>query len=170
MVERCESLLTGNTDRQATFGRLVAAKGRVEHLTAGQLCRRDLKVVTSPAGQRVALSSVPMLAKQWTEKPRLEEEVNTFLTDGGYSMVFVLGIMVDPQERVTRDIVIVGDSQCIVYKTVLTALIECNCPPLGLSEDKNTHAVESMIRFSQDNIGASRKQILPIVKASIKNM
>ena len=45
MVEKAEALLDcGASDRQEVFDRVQAAKSQINHLTAGQLLRRDLKV------------------------------------------------------------------------------------------------------------------------------
>merc|ERR1719318_537390 len=70
MVDKCEGVL-GAQDRGQMFRRVMEEKCRVDHLTAGQLCRRDLKVV-SKDGVRIALSSVPMLAIKWTQLADVE--------------------------------------------------------------------------------------------------
>ena len=70
MVDKCEEVL-GAQDRGQMFRRVMEEKCRVDHLTAGQLCRRDLKVV-SKNGVRIALSSVPMLASKWTVLANVE--------------------------------------------------------------------------------------------------
>jgi len=161
MVEKCEEVL-GPQDRGEMFRRLMEEKCRVDHLTPGQLCRRDLKVV-SKDGVRIALSSVPMLARQWTELAGVEKEVEQFLSAGEFTVLLVIGINID-KDNVTRDIVLAGDEASDSYKTVKAALENNSEPCLGLEHDET---VKNFMRYSQQNHAASRKQILPIVKQAL---
>jgi len=162
MVERCEAVL-GRQDRGEMFRKVMEEKCRVDHLSAGQLCRRDLKVVTKDT-VRIALSSVPMLAKDWTELAGVEEEAARFMADGGYVILIVLGINI-AEDTVTRDLVMIGDETSDIFKTVQTGLETGSDPSLGL--ETRPSSVQHSVSYSQHNHAASRKQILPLVKTSL---
>lgn len=161
MVGRCEDIL-GPQDKGEMFKRLMEEKCRVDHLTAGQLCRRDLKVV-SKGGVRIALSSMPMLAKQWTELNEVKKEVEQFMSSGDFTVLLVIGISIN-NDIVTRDIVLVDVTASASYKKIKTALEDSTDPVLGLELDKTVH---NFVRYNQQNHAASRKQILPIVKKAL---
>ena len=161
MVDKCEEVL-GAQDRGQMFRRVMEEKCRVDHLTAGQLCRRDLKVV-SKNGVRIALSSVPMLASKWAELADVEKEAEHFMSQGRFAVLLIIGIHID-KETVTRDLLLAGDEASDSYKKVQTALRNHADPSLGLELDKS---VQSFVRFSQQNHAASRKQIMPIVKQAL---
>jgi len=161
MVDFCEKVL-GDQDRGEMFRKVLEEKCRVDHLTAGQLCRRDLKVVKKEE-VKIALSSVPMLAKDWTELADVEKEANQFMSDGGFTLLLVLGINIS-EDVVTRDLVIVGDETSDTYKIVKSALENHEDPSLGLEVD---NSVKYFTRFRQQNSASSRKQILPIVKKAL---
>jgi len=158
MVELCEKVL-GTQDRKKIFKKLLEDKSKVDHLTPGQLCRRDLKVVSKDT-DRVALCSLPMLAKRWTELSQVEKEVEQFLIDGNFAVALVIGINID-NDNVTRDLVIVGNDTSATYNKIKSALENSDDPNLGLEHDKT---IENFLGYSQKNHAASRKQILPIVK------
>ena len=158
MVDMCEKVL-GDQDRGEMFRKVLEEKCRVDHLTAGQLCRRDLKVVKKKE-VKIALSSVPMLAKDWTDLANVEKEASQFMSDGGFTLLLVLGINI-AEELVTRDLVIIGDKTSDTYKIMEEALKNHAEPNLGLEIDKS---VRYFTRYGQKNNAASRKQILPIVK------
>jgi len=162
MVDKCEGVL-GAQDRGQMFRRVMEEKCRVDHLTAGQLCRRDLKVV-SKDGVRIALSSVPMLAIKWTQLADVEKEAELFMSQGDFEVLLIIGINIE-KETVTRDLVLVGDETLESYKKVQTALENHTSPCLGLEVDKS---VQNFVRYSQQNHAASRKQILPIVKQALQ--
>ena len=159
MVEQCESVL-GNVDRQKIFQDLVEEKSRVGHLNAEQLLRRDFKTLSS-SSFRVCISAVPMLAKSWASLPDLDSHLDTFLSRGGFSLLLVLGYSIK-EERMERDLIVAGDDQCQEFKTIVQALQSSSSPHLELEQDTS---VKNLLRFSQGNVGASRKQIMPIVKS-----
>ena len=161
MVDRCEAVL-GHVDRLEIFQTLLEEKSRVSHLTAGQLLRRDFKTLSS-GSLRVCLSSVPVLAKSWAALPDLDSHLDTFLASGGFSVLLVLGCSVK-EDQVERDIIVIGDDQSQEFMSIVKALQSSTSPDLGLKKDSS---VTKFLRFSQGNTGASRKQIMPIVKTSL---
>lgn len=161
MVEQCERIL-GPQDRQKLFADVMKEKTRVSHLTAGQLCRRDLKIIRKE-DMIVALSSVPMLASSWINLANVEDEVKQFMSSGDYAVVLILGISID-DDTVTRDLLIVGDKMSSGFQKINSALVESTNPNLDLEVSTSANG---FLLYKQHNHSASRKQILPLVKQSL---
>ena len=163
MVEKCESILGDiDIDRHQIYEALQEEKRRVNHLNAYQLLRRDFKTL-SDNNIKVCLSSVPMLAKSWSDLPDLEKHLGTFLAQGDFAVLLVLGSSIK-DDQITKDLIVTGDDQCPVFTAIVKALQSNSAPNLELEKDRG---VTEMLRFSQGNTGASRKQILPIVKSAL---
>ena len=137
-------------------------KRRVSHLDANQLLRRDFKTLCD-TNIKICLSSVPMLAKSWSELPELEKHLGAFLAQGGFAVLLVLGSSLR-DDQITKDLIVTGDDQCPQFKVIVEALESNPTPNLELERDRT---VTKMLRFSQGNTGASRKQIMPIVKSAL---
>ena len=163
MVEKCESIL-GSLDRKEIYQVLKEERSRVNHLDASQLLRRDFKTLCDD-NIKVCLSSVPMLAKSWSHLPEVESHLATFLAQGGFSVLLVLGSRIKA-DQITRDLIITGDDQCPQFTAILQALESNSTPNLELERDSSASGAK-MLRFSQGNAGASRKQIMPIVKSAL---
>ena len=163
MVEKCESILGLNiTDRHQIYEALQGEKRRVNHLNAHQLLRRDFKTL-SDNKIKVCLSSIPMLAKSWSHLPDLESHLGAFLAQGGFTVLLVLGSSIK-EDQITKDLILTGDDQCPQFTAIVEALQSNSAPGLELERDRS---VRKMLRFSQGNTGASRKQIMPIVKSAL---
>ena len=161
MVEKCESIL-GNVNRHEIYNTLKEERSRVNHLNATQLLRRDFKTL-SDQNIKVCLSSVPMLAKSWSELPEVESHLGTFLAQGGFTVLLVLGSVITA-DQIRKDLILTGDDQCPQFTAIVEALQSNSTTNLELERDKS---VTKMLRFSQGNTGASRKQIMPIVKSAL---
>jgi len=161
MVAACEKIL-GPQPKDQIFSLVMKEKFRVDHLTVSQLCRRDLKIV-SKDGVRIALSSVPMLSVSWSRLDNAVEESSQFMNDNNFSVLLVIGILID-NDVVQRDLIVVGDIKSNEFKKIVRALVENKDPDLSLEKDD---CVENFLRYNQGNSAASRKQILPIVQMAL---
>ena len=162
MVEKCENVLDA-LDRNYVFNKLNSAKKKVDHLDAKQLLRRDFKTLYSKTGSKICLSSIPMLAKIWSKLPNVRDHVEKFNEEGRISLLLVLGSNFEDDKK-ERDLIIIGNGQLFTSMTV--ALETCTEPNLELMKQElgnNFHC------YKQLNIAASRKQIMPIVKAALGN-
>jgi len=172
MVERVEAILgLQAAAREQVFNRVQEEKGRVGHLTVLQLLGRDLKVVVSPTGSSVALSSLPLPCSSFLHLPGWADQVEAFIKKGPYSCMVVLGSQPVPGEGVTRDLLVGGALQGgseQVVEEVRRGLEEAVEPGLGLTLSRDSPAAILGFRhYRQGNSAASRKQILPLVKQAV---
>ena len=104
-----------------------------------------------------------MLAKSWSDLPDLEKHLGTFLAQGDFAVLLVLGSSIK-DDQITKDLIVTGDDQYPVFRAIVKALQSNSTPNLELERDRS---VTEMLRFTQGNTAASRKQILPIVKSAL---
>ena len=160
MVEKCEKLI-GDVDRKEVFDKLIEAKRKVDHLNAKQLLRRDFKTLRTRESKNVCLSSVPMLAESWSLLESVDDHVQSFMSDGDFSLVMVLGSYFGDDTK-KRDFIIIGDDS--LTQVVIQALESSTDPELKLAKYENLMN-KDFHGFSQGNVAASRKQIMPIAKS-----
>ena len=167
MVERCEELLGTVKSRDEIYKRLDDEKRRVDHLNAKQLLRRDFKTFKSEKFGTICVCSVPMLAKYWVELISVEKHVISFQKEGGFSRgVLVLGSSfrggIPERDMVLANIKWNSD----IFPEITYALENSRDPPLQL-ERMQLEGLDNFIGYNQGNTGASRKQILPILKNAL---
>ena len=167
MVEKCEAILGTGKSRDEIYRHLDNEKRRVDHLNVKQLLRRDFKTFESKKFGTICVCSVPMLAKDWVELPGVERHVKSFQEDEGFFRgVLVLGSSFQgsvPQ----RDMILANFKwNSDIYPVITYALENSSDPPLQL-EKMYLQGLDNFTGYNQGNIGASRKQILPILKNAL---
>jgi len=164
MVEKAEELLGGGAgDREEVFEALIKEKTRVDHLNVHQLLRRDLKVVVTSSGSRIALSSIPLLCSSFLHLSNWPDHVEAFMTSGEFDCLIVLGSALG-EKAVIRDLLVGGKGDSIV-EAVRDALEKSTEPSLQLQVSTSSPAgILGFRHYTQGNSAASRKQIMPIVK------
>ena len=169
-VEKCEELLGSKKNRDEIYKHLDDAKRRVVHLNTKQLLRRDFKTFFSKKYGKICLSSVPMLAKEWMAwDANVVRNVKSFSKEEGFSAVIILGSSFKEGYKPERDIILANiQPRPDLYQDLTCALESSRDPPLQLERisemEKNP---DNFIWYKQGNIGASRKQIMPIVKNAL---
>lgn len=143
------------------FQELTGAKADVSGLTCDQLLRKDVKVATG-GGLCVGVASVPLRVAEVLAKSEGGRCLAEHIAARGYQMLLLLGITIT-QETVTRDLAVYCPDAHL-RQQVVSALMEGQEGVLQLSPQE-CEGVESCVAFRQGNSGASRKVVLPILKA-----
>jgi len=166
MVDKAEALLCrGPEDREEVFNWVMKEKSRVDHLTPGQLLKRDLKVVVRDS-VRVALCSVPVLCCEFIKLKDWADHADTFMQRGSYTAVVFLGFHL-ADTGVCRDLMVGGRDTQLVDK-IKEAVETCSEPCLDVEIITDSpDGVSGFRQYKQGNQAASRKQILPIVKSIV---
>lgn len=149
------------TSSHEVFQELTAAKANVSHLTCDQLLRKDVKVAVE-GGLCVGVASVPLRVMEVLALSEGGRYLAEHSAARGYQALLLLGITI-AQETVTRDLALYCPDENF-RSQVAKALEEGEGGVLQLTRQA-CEEVESCVAFHQGNSGASRKVVLPMLKA-----
>lgn len=144
-------------DRQELFDYLWKIHTNTETLTSKQILLRDLKIIDG-----IPLPGVPFLVHNFLQRNDSLEALVEFSIKKESNIVIVIGL--EATDNVQRDIgVFFRNKNDILLKFILDELKNSN---LDLEEIEND--LENLIYFKQNNVKASRKKIIPLVKSAVE--
>ena len=155
MTDRDESALTyleqtvPNLDRAEVFGKLLAAKSNISHLSSCQILRRDCKYVGD-----VPISSLPMLVNDFMKLSDAPDAIEA--NREKYRALLMLGINIQ-DDSVRRELA-VSSTSVELLGNLCNALCKAD---LGLEITTDEKFLKI---YRQNNSKASRKQVLPLVQ------
>ncbi|XP_065363371.1 exopolyphosphatase PRUNE1 [Calliphora vicina] len=171
-VEICSALEEALTkfnnlqSRDVLFGSLVKARADVSSLTASQLLRKDLKILTSSKDGtiKVALPGIPLTVQQFILKSSADEAVREFAEEFKCSVVLLMGMYVRTEDNsVHRDFGLINISDLTLCESIKNRLLSLDEPNLSTECCKDCNFMDGSF-YKQHNIKVTRKHILPIVK------
>ncbi|XP_037082521.1 exopolyphosphatase PRUNE1-like [Pollicipes pollicipes] len=161
MASFLEPLSSGESHNQL-FEMLQRAKGDVSQLSSFELLRKDQKTVEG-AGLRLAVSSVPMLVKDYVRAPDAVSACNQLCQAAGRDLLVLMGSRAGGAEF-CRDLAVFAVRNDL--RDQVCALLEDSVSPcLGLSRVASPHP--RLVLFTQDNVAASRKAVLPLLRGHV---
>lgn len=153
-------------NRKELFESLVKARADISSLTASQLLRKDLKILTSSKynnNTKIALPGFPLPVQQFILKPNAEEAVKEFASEFKCSVVLLMGMYVNPEDNsVHRDFGLININNISLCETIKDKLVSLEEPKLSVEFYYSQFMKGSF--YKQYNIRVTRKHILPIVK------
>ncbi|KAL8595557.1 hypothetical protein ACOMHN_000765 [Nucella lapillus] len=161
IAERLEEVTEGGLDRDAIFEEIKTAKFDLSGLSSTEVLIKDLKMVSGDS-LMVAMSSVTMDMTALMERSDFEVSLKTFAQDRKVDAVVILTICSRRHDDITRQLGVFSPSR--VYRQQMADVLNASqSPNLGLSPLPCN--LEEFLPFSQGNVTASRKQILPVIKS-----
>ncbi|GAU94621.1 hypothetical protein RvY_06359 [Ramazzottius varieornatus] len=160
MADKLEAKL-GKSGLKASRADILAqlndAKSDVGSLSTAQLLRKDVKMLSSAAGT-VMVSSLPILVKDYFNDEKRQQELRQLT-----QLAVVLGVSIK-SKNISRDLLVYAADANLLSK-VSGGLLRSTNPPLSLatSEAAFRPSNENFRYYSQTNVAASRKQILPLL-------
>lgn len=154
VAEELETFLKINKDRLTIFDELWTVHNDVSHLSAKQLLSKDLKTINS-----VFIPGLPMLVRKYLQMPDVITTLKEYINDNKCSVLVLMGL--EAKNCVQRDLAIYSLNNCNLKTKIKESLLSFKMLDLQ-EEDLN---ITGMSYFVQGNNKASRKQILPIIKA-----
>ncbi|XP_077289285.1 exopolyphosphatase prune [Arctopsyche grandis] len=158
MAELLEKILSiENCDRhkKQLFEDLLRARTDYSNLNVHHLLKRDLKIMN-----KISIPGLPMLVEEYLQMKDSMNALETFSTDNNCSAIVLMGLKVQ-DDVVNRDMAVCGTKETI--KAIVDGFCKSTSPNLGLAE-KKSHSGKCRY-FWQSNTKASRKQIIPLLKA-----
>lgn len=155
--------------RDKTFKSLVEARADVSSLTASQLLRKDLKILTSSKNKniKVALPGFPLPVQQFILKSNADAAVTEFANEFNCCVVLLMGMYVHPEDNsVHRDFGIINISDSNLFELIEKRITSFDEPKLLTEYCKDCNFMNGSF-YKQNNIKVTRKHLLPIVKSII---
>lgn len=161
----CDNLeqLLGMDDskRNQLFNELVDARADVSTLDSLQILSKDLKIISNSNGKRViAIPGYPISVMEYTNMTNAAENFRKFADIHGCDVIVLMGMKV-VGGQVLRDVGIVNIKDRRLFDNVVDRLSKDSL--LKLSVDDRIDFLDGKF-YVQNNVKASRKQILPMVK------
>ncbi|KZC04737.1 Protein prune like protein, partial [Dufourea novaeangliae] len=162
VVEQLETIGRLSIARNVTFDEIIRAKTDISELTPDDLLIRDLKVAAG-----VPIVGLPILVKNFVELENVFEVLRKFAVSRDTTIVVLLGMQVIT-EKLSRDVGIFSLTTDELKTKMMEALTLSAESSLDLTltteiEDKSGGDA-SLSLYTQGNLRATRKQILPIVR------
>ncbi|KAH8396154.1 hypothetical protein KR222_004138, partial [Zaprionus bogoriensis] len=179
MVEQLQRLLTDEPPctvdeaeykrrRGSLFEELVAARADISALSPSEVLRKDMKLLQSDQ-YKVPLAGLPMLARDFIERPDVEQAIRSFA--GDCNLLVILGMYVPPGGQTQRDIALITlTGQTLLLERVRLALLNCQTPGLELRAHEERESTNFLggCYLRQHNVQATRKHILPLVERVLR--
>ncbi|KAH8294482.1 hypothetical protein KR018_011790 [Drosophila ironensis] len=150
--------------RSQLFDELVAARADISQLSLTEVLRKDMKMLATDR-HVVPMAGMPMLVRDFVEKNGAEAAIREF--SPGSDVIAILGMYVNPTDgQVQRDLALIsltGQSQLV--ERIQQALFASSDPDLQLLAHDTRFMGGCFLR--QQNVQATRKHILPIVKQAL---
>ncbi|NXP17927.1 PRUN1 Exopolyphosphatase, partial [Scytalopus superciliaris] len=149
--------------RDSIFGALQAAKFDVTGLTTEQMLRKDLKALSNDE-LSLAISGVFVDLETFLLRPGLLQDLEAFCQARGYAALVAMTVSFNERHEPTRKLAVY--SRCETLRgTLCRALEEATTPSLHLQPLPSPWPC--MVAFAQGNAFASRKKVLPILRAAL---
>ncbi|XP_037936168.1 exopolyphosphatase PRUNE1 [Teleopsis dalmanni] len=159
-----------NMSRSDIFDMLRTARADISHLTASQLLRKDLKIITnSNESLKIAMPGFPLQVQDFILKPQAAESLREFAMENNCAIVLLIGMFVREDDgTVKRDIGIININSPKLCAKIENELLNSKDPSLDLQHVNSCCFLGGQF-YLQNNIKATRKHIIPIVKNALEN-
>lgn len=155
--------------RDVLFETLIKARADISSLTASQLLRKDLKILTSSkdANIRIAIPGFPLPVQHFILKSNAEGAVKELANEFKCSIVLLMGMYVHPIDgSVHRDFGVINIDNSPLRELIEKHLIVMDELTLLAQSYNECNFMEGSF-YKQHNIKITRKHIIPILKKII---
>ncbi|NWI69298.1 PRUN1 Exopolyphosphatase, partial [Todus mexicanus] len=149
--------------RDAVFGALQAAKFDVSGLTTEQMLRKDLKALSSDE-LALAISGIYVDLETFLRRPGLLQDLEAFCQARGYTGLVAMTVSFNERNEPSRQIAVYSRHDAF-RGTVCRVLEEATTPSLHLQPLPSPSPL--VVAYTQGNVLASRKKVLPILRAAL---
>lgn len=162
ICDKLEQMLDMNdVKRTSLFNDLVEARADVSSLNSQQILSKDLKIISNFDGKRVvAIPGYPISVLDYTTMLNAKENLLKFAEINRCDVIVLMGMKV-VDSQVSRDVGIVNIKDHRLFDKIVDRL--SNESSLMLSPYDGIDFLDGKF-YAQNNVKASRKQILPMVK------
>jgi exopolyphosphatase len=166
LIERKLDIGDVTTTRKSLFDELVEARANVGALNSLQVLSKDLKIISNKnSSVRVALPGV--LVFDYVNMPNAADNLRAFAERENIDVVMLMG-MKPVGNSVERHLGVINIKNMPLYKDILNTVKSMSNPELRLQFQEHVQFLNGEF-FIQENVKASRKQILPVIKELLES-
>lgn len=176
LLENC--LRRGNlalTDRNTLFDDLVKARADIKQLSASQLLRKDMKMLNAPEF-KICMPGFPISVEQYLKRYKKEARraIMALAKETDSNVMVLVGLQINPEDNsVYRDLGVIdvggGEDLCQVVQQRLLRLKDPALKLQSINIFEGGDVLLSGYFYRQNNLRATRKHILPVVKQALEH-
>ncbi|XP_062254327.1 exopolyphosphatase PRUNE1 [Platichthys flesus] len=151
--------------RGALFQALQNAKFDVSGLNTEQMLLKDMKAVSGSLNVAVSVLYIPL--EEFLQRAELEAELSGFCQRLGFDLLLMMTISFTERKEPIRELAMFSHN-CTCSQQMSQYLEQARNPALNLCPISSPHP--HITAYQQGNTLASRKKLLPIVKAFLKEL
>ncbi|XP_048251060.1 protein prune homolog 2-like isoform X2 [Haliotis rufescens] len=153
-------LILPQVDTQALFDGIHQAKTDVSGLSSHDLLKKDVKLVAG-ASLSIAMCSVMMSSQDLLHKEDVVAALGSFTAENAVDAV-VMMLLSTPRGEPHRELAVYSPQR--IYRQQIADVLEC-CSSPNLMLETVSDGPDDIAVFNQGNVQASRKKVMPILKA-----
>ncbi|XP_053288808.1 exopolyphosphatase PRUNE1 [Pleuronectes platessa] len=151
--------------RGALFQALQNAKFDVSGLNTEQMLLKDMKAVSESLNVAISVLYIPL--EEFLQRADLEAELSGFCQRLGFDLLLMMTISFTERKEPIRELAMFSHN-CTCSQQMSQYLEQARNPALNLCPISSPHP--HITAYQQGNTLASRKKLLPIVKAFLKEL
>ncbi|CAL7944181.1 unnamed protein product [Xylocopa violacea] len=153
-----------NLDRNKVFNEIIKAKSDISELTADDLLIKDIKITAG-----VPIIGLPILVKNFLDLENGLKSLENFAKSKNTMIIILIGLE-HYLGNIHRDIAIFSLATDKLREKIIETLTVSAQPSLELTLDREIHDEHEnfiIYIYTQGNLRATRKQILPIIRDTV---
>ncbi|XP_067654227.1 uncharacterized protein [Haliotis asinina] len=154
------TLLLPQVDTQALFDAIHQAKTDVSGLSSEDLLKKDVKFLVG-ASLSIAMCSVMMSAQDFLHREDVVAALGSFTAENSVDAI-VMMLLSTPKGQPQRELAVYSPQR--IYRQQIADVLEC-CSSPSLMLETISDGPDDIAVFNQGNVQASRKKVMPILKA-----
>lgn len=148
--------------RLRLFNELIEARSDVSSLNSLQILSKDMKSISNSDGTRiVAIPGYPISVREYTNMLDAQVNLLRFAEQHKCDVIVLMGMKV-VNGTVSRDVGVINIKDHLLFDKIIKRLSNENSL-LSLVQDDRINFLDGKF-YTQNNVKASRKQILPMIK------
>ncbi|KAL3887239.1 hypothetical protein ACJMK2_027186 [Sinanodonta woodiana] len=160
VLQRLEGVLQ-DVNGDQLYEDIQMAKCDLSGLTTMEILEKDIKMV-SGTSMTVAMSSVSVDIQELLSRDGLTSDLETFCQQMGCPVLVVMSITVADEDNTNRQLAVFSTNR--IFREQICDVLDLSTNP-NLQLEPVAVSLENISIFRQGNVKASRKKVLPVIKA-----
>ncbi|KAK3596594.1 hypothetical protein CHS0354_020934 [Potamilus streckersoni] len=160
VLQRLEGILQ-DVNGQQLYEDIQIAKCDLSGLTTMEILEKDMKMVHGTS-MTVAMSSVAVDMQELLSRECFTSDLETFCQQKGCPVIVIMSITAVDEDNIYRQLAVFSTNR--IFREQICDVLDLSINPNLQLEPVKT-SLENISIFRQGNVKASRKKVLPVIKA-----